>query len=142
LVEDAVPRINEEDGDVRGRGAGGHVARVLLVARCVGENELAPRRREVAVGDVNGDALLAFGAQAVGEERKVDGAGRPVLRRLFDRQQLIFVHRLRVVQQPSNQRALAIVDAAGRTDTEEGGTGDRHQKYPSRFLISIDPSWS
>jgi hypothetical protein len=41
------------------------------VAGGVGDDELAPRRREVAVGDVDGDALLALGPQAVGEQRQV-----------------------------------------------------------------------
>jgi hypothetical protein len=42
------------------------------VARTVGDDEPPPRRREVAVGDVDGDALLALGAQAVGQQREVD----------------------------------------------------------------------
>jgi hypothetical protein len=37
------------------------------VARRVGQDERALRRGEVAVGDVDRDALLALGAQAVGE---------------------------------------------------------------------------
>ena len=40
----------------------------------VGDDEAPPRRREVAVGDVDRDALLALGAQAVGQQREVDGA--------------------------------------------------------------------
>ena len=54
-----------------GGRAGDHVARVLNVAGRVGDDELALRRREVAVRDVDGDALLALGAQAVGEQREV-----------------------------------------------------------------------
>ena len=73
---DAVARVDEQDRDVGRRRAGRHVARVLLVARRVGEDELAARGREVAVGDVDRDALLALGPQAVGEEREVDRAGR------------------------------------------------------------------
>ena len=61
LRADAVAGVDQEDRDV-GRGrAGRHVARVLLVAGRVGEDELAPRGREVAVGDVDRDALLALG---------------------------------------------------------------------------------
>jgi hypothetical protein len=37
----------------------------------VGDDELALGRGEVAVGHVDGDALLALGAQAVGEQREV-----------------------------------------------------------------------
>ncbi len=120
----AVARVDQQDGDVGGRRAGGHVARVLLVAGRVGEDELAAGGREVAVGDVDRDALLALGAQAVGEQREVDRPGGPVLRRLLDRVDLVLVDRSRVVQQPPDQRALAIVDAAGRADAQQA----RHQK--------------
>ena len=72
LLDDALARVDEDDREVGGRGAGDHVARVLDVAGRVGEVEPAPRRREVAVGDVDRDALLALGAQAVGEQREVD----------------------------------------------------------------------
>ena len=65
-------RVDEHDREVGGRGAGDHVAGVLNVAGRVGDDELAPRRGEVAVGDVDGDALLALGAQAVGQQRQVD----------------------------------------------------------------------
>ena len=60
-------------GQIGGGCAGGHVARVLFVPRRVGDDELAPRRGEIAVRDVDGDALLALGAQAVGQQRKIDG---------------------------------------------------------------------
>ena len=56
------------------RRAGDRVAGVLHVAGAVGEHERALGRREVAVGDVDRDALLALGAQAVGEQREVGGA--------------------------------------------------------------------
>ena len=64
---------------VGGRGAGDHVARVLLVARRVGDDELALVGGEEAVGDVDGDALLALGRQAVDQQREVD-ARRPACR--------------------------------------------------------------
>ena len=57
-------------GEVAIRSAGRHVARVLLVARRIGDDELAARRREVAVGDVDGDPLLALGLQAVDQQRE------------------------------------------------------------------------
>jgi hypothetical protein len=75
LDADAVPGVDEQDGGVGRRGAGRHVAGVLLVPRRVGENELPPRGREVPVGDVDRDALLPLGLEAVGEEREVDGSG-------------------------------------------------------------------
>ena len=43
LGHDTVLRIDQQDGELRGAGAGHHVARVLLVARRVGDDELALR---------------------------------------------------------------------------------------------------
>ena len=71
LLEHALARVDEHQREVGGRRAGDHVARVLHVPGRVGDDELAPRRGEVAVRDVDGDALLALGAQAVGEQREV-----------------------------------------------------------------------
>ena len=58
----AVAGVDEDDGELAGGGAGGHVAGVLLVAGGVGDDEFAFVGGEVAVGDVDGDALLAFGS--------------------------------------------------------------------------------
>ena len=61
LGQHALARVDQDDGEVGGRGAGDHVARVLLVARRVGDDELALVGGEEAVGDVDRDALLALG---------------------------------------------------------------------------------
>ena len=71
LLGQALAGVDEHQAEVGGRGAGDHVAGVLHVARGVGDDELAGRRREVAVGDVDRDALLALGAQAVGQQGQV-----------------------------------------------------------------------
>ena len=74
---------------------------------------------------------------SVNSEKSIGPAVR-LRRRRLDRVHLVLVDAARVVEQPPDQRALAIVDAAGRADAEQV----RHQKYPSRFLSSIEPSWS
>ena len=115
-----VARVDEHEREVGGRGAGDHVARVLHVARGVGDDELAPRRREVAVGDVDRDALLALGAQAVGEQREVRRSRRRGARlRLLDVLELVLEDRLRVVEQPADQRRLAVVDRAGGGEAQQ-----------------------
>jgi hypothetical protein len=72
LGQHALARVDQDDRQVGGRGGGDHVARVLLVARRVGDDVLAAAGAEVAIGDVDGDALLALGLQAVGQQRQVD----------------------------------------------------------------------
>ena len=71
LLDQALARVDQDQREVGGGGAGDHVAGVLDVPGGVGDDELPPRRGEVAVGDVDRDALLALGAQAVGEQREV-----------------------------------------------------------------------
>ncbi len=56
------------------RGAGHHVAGVLLVPGRIGQDEAPARRLEEAVGDVDGDALLALGGQAIDQQRIVGAA--------------------------------------------------------------------
>src|SRR5258708_36518847 len=93
----AIARVQKEGGDV-GRGCTGrHVARVLLMTRRVGENELAFRRGEIAVGHVDRDALLSFRLQPIGEEREVDRPGAAMARGLTDRMHLVLVHAARIV---------------------------------------------
>ena len=121
LREHALPRVEEDHGAVGGRGAGDHVPRVLLVARRVGDDVLARVGREEAVGDVDRDALLALGGEAVEEEREVELlALRPdALRVGLERGHLILEEHLRLVEQPSDQRALAVVDGAARDEAQE-----------------------
>jgi hypothetical protein len=127
LLEHAVAGVDEDDRQLARRCAGGHVARVLLVAGRVGDDELAAVGREVAVGDVDGDALLALGLQAVGQEGEVDltgTGGADLLAVALHRGELVLVNHLGVVEQAADERALPIVDAASRADAEQ----TRHQK--------------
>ena len=59
---------------------------------------------EEAIGDVDRDALFAFGAQTIGQRREVGDA-------LFvgDGLQVVQRQAVGVVQQPPDQRALAVV---------------------------------
>ena len=72
LFEDALARIDQDDGGVGVGGAGDHVAGVLLVAGRVGDNELALVGGEVAIGHVAGDALFALCTEAVEQQCEVD----------------------------------------------------------------------
>ena len=72
LGQHALARIDQQHGKVGGRCARDHVARVLLMARRIGDDELALCAGEEAVGDVDGDALLALGREPVHEQRQVE----------------------------------------------------------------------
>ena len=75
LRQHAVARIDQNDGEIgRGKRSVAHIARVLFMPRRIGDDELALRRREVAIGDIDGDALFTFGPQAIGEQRQIDMA--------------------------------------------------------------------
>jgi len=77
------------------------------VPRCVGDDELPLRRGEVAIGHINGDALLALGTQAIGQQREVYMPIATTLGGFFDGEELVFEDRLRVIQQAANERAFA-----------------------------------
>ena len=85
------------------------------------------------------------------------------MRLLRDRSELVLVDALGVVQQPADQRRLAVVHAAGGGEAQQvlvqmaieksrsAARGDsdarmllrsQSQKYPSRFFSSIEPSSS
>ena len=123
LLDDALPCVEEHDGDVGGRGARDHVARVLHVAGRVGELEAARGGDERPVGDVDRDPLLALGAQAVGKQREVDVPVAASLARLLDVLELVGHHLLRVVEEPSDEGGLAVVDGAARDEPQELAVG-------------------
>ena len=121
LGQDPLAGVDQDHGQLGGRGAGDHVARVLLVARRVGHDELAVLGREEAVGHVDGDALLALGGQAVDQEGEVELAalGADLLRVGLERGQVVLEDQLGLVEEAPDQRALAVVDRA---------TGDEAQQ--------------
>jgi hypothetical protein len=57
------------------------MSRVLLVAGSVGHDESPSRRREVAVGHVDGDHLLALGLETVEEQSEIEVAIACVMKR-------------------------------------------------------------
>ncbi len=121
LGEHALAGVDEDHGDVGGRGAGDHVAGVLLVARGVGDDELAVLGREEPVRDVDRDALLAFGRQTIEEEGEVEVAAlRADLRRVgFERGEVVLEHEMRLVEEPSDEGALAVVHAAAGDEPQQ-----------------------
>ncbi len=100
----------------------------------VGDDELALVGGEEAIGDVDGDALLALGGEAVDQQREVDlaAAGAELLRIRFERRELVVEDHLGVVEQPADQRALAVVDAAAGDEAQQAGALERGQALLQR----------
>ena len=72
LGEHALAGIDQDHGEIGGRRAGDHVARVLLVPGGVGDDEFALLGGEKAIGDIDGDALFALGRQPIDQQREID----------------------------------------------------------------------
>ena len=119
LLDDAESRVHEHDGEVRHARAGDHVARVLHVPRRVRDDELAAWRGEVAVGHVNRDALLALGAEAVGEIGEIHLPAAGDVRAAFERLHLVLHDRFGIVQEPADERGLAVVHGAAGVEAED-----------------------
>src|SRR3546814_6293896 len=108
---------------------------------------------EKAISDVDGDPLLAFGGEAVDEQREVDflPLRSDALAVGFERGELILEDYFAVVKQPPDQRRLAVVDRSAGDEAQQRlllmpreigvdilgdervGAVNRigHQKYPS-----------
>ncbi len=168
LGQHALARVDQDHRQVGGRGAGHHVAGILLMAGGVGHDELALVGGEEAVGDVNGDALFPLGRQTIDQKGKVDLAalGADGLAVMFQTGQLIFEDHLGVIEQPPDQRRFAVIDRAAGDEAQHGlvlmleqigvdilgdqrlgdvngifrfvGHSGGHQKYPSCFFFSIE----
>jgi hypothetical protein len=135
------------------------------MARRIGDDKFAARCREIAVGHVDGDLLLALGLQAIHEQSEIKRPrpARP-LGVAFGASELILINLCRVVEQTPDQSALAVIDTAAGEETQQASIllGDEaglesllgvisrfvdetqawHQKYPSCFFFSIEPCWS
>ena len=121
LHQHALASIDQDDGKVRFRGAGCHVAGILFEARRGGDDEGAPRRGKETVGDVDGDALFALGLQAVHQKGEIDvvAGGAVAYRILGEGGELVLEDELGIVQQPPDQGGLAIVHRSAGEEAQQ-----------------------
>src|SRR5215472_11463401 len=119
LGQQALCGIDQDNRNVSRGRAGGHVARVLFVTRSVRNDELPPRRAEVTVSDINRNSLLSLGTQTIRKQRKIERPAGTVDFAFLHRSDLIFVNGFRVMKQSSDQRGLAVVYAARRSESQK-----------------------
>jgi hypothetical protein len=110
LGEHALGGVDEHQGQLRRRGAGHQIPRILLVPGSVGDDELALPGGEEAVGDVDGDALLALRLEPVDEAGQIVAA----------QGELVVEGRAGLEEQPPEQGRLAVVDRAAGDQAEQG----------------------
>ncbi len=127
------------------------------MARRIGHDEFARAGGEEAIGDINGDALFAFGLKPIHQQREIDIVARSAVLAgiLLQGRQLIVEQQFGIVKQPADQGGLAVIHAAAGQKPQQrllfllgkigfqigdGGFGREggHQKYPSRFFFSIE----
>ena len=122
LGQDALAGIHHHDGNIGRRGAGGHVARILFMAGRVGDDELALVGSKETIGDIDRDALLALGGQAIDQKGEVDVlalcADFPGI--ILQRGQLVLEDHLGIIQKAADQRRLAIIHRTTGDEAEQG----------------------
>ena len=121
LGQHALARVDQDHRQVGGRGAGHHVAGILFVPRRVGDDELALFGGEEAIGDVDRDALFAFGGEPVDQQGEIDlpalRSHPPAVR--LQRGELVVEDHLRIVQHPPDQRRLAVIDRSAGDEAQQ-----------------------
>ncbi|MNS08655.1 hypothetical protein D3C72_401210 [compost metagenome] len=160
LGQQALAGVDEDHRQVGGGRAGDHVAGVLFVAGGVGDDELALVGGKEAISHIDGDALLALGAQAVDQQGEIQFVtlGAELFRVGFELAKLVLEQYLGFIQQSADQGALAVVDTATGDEAQQllvllllqvgrqvaiACVGDCvHQKYPSCFFFSMEPAES
>ena len=135
LGEHALARVDQHHRRLGARRAGDHVARILLVAGGVGDDELALGAREIAVSDVDRDRLLAFGRETVDQQRKVDRAARGCLGP--ERGELVVRDLAGLVEQPPDQGRFAVVDAAAGDEAQQLLARGRIRERGSKIALLL-----
>ena len=130
LRTNAASGIDHQHGDVAVRCSDRHVAGVLLMPRGVcDEDAAAVGEVHVPVGDVDRDALLALGLQAVGQQGVVDLAHRDcrtATTRAPGVLEGVERHGVGLGEEAADERRLPVVDRATRHQVDDGGQAAGH----------------
>ena len=113
LFDDAFAGIDQNNGEVGRGGACDHVARILDMAGRVSDDEFPAWRGEVAVGHIDGDTLLALGAQAVCEERQIYDGIPTASGAFLDGHELVLENALGIIKQASDESGFAVINRTG-----------------------------
>ncbi|CNV32608.1 Uncharacterised protein [Salmonella enterica subsp. enterica serovar Bovismorbificans] len=84
------------------------------MARRVGDNKFSFFRGEIAVRDVNSNALLTLGLQPIDQQRQIEffSLRAMTFTVIMQRRELIFINLQGIVQQTTYQRTFTVINAA------------------------------
>src|SRR5262245_26004271 len=119
LRHQTLPRVYKDHGQVCGAGTGNHVAGVLFVTGSIRDDELPAHGVEVAVGNVDGDALFPLGLQPIGEQGKVDSFTSTPFVITLGRGDLILKGATSVDKETADKRGLTVVNAACSNESKQ-----------------------
>ncbi len=117
LVAHAFQRVDDQHRAVRLRGAGDHVAQEFGMAGRVDQHHVARSGAKADLRGVDGDALVALGLQRIEQERPFERHAAPRADGL-EHFELAVGQAAGLVQQPPDQRRLAVIDMADDDDAD------------------------
>ncbi len=84
------------------------------MSRCVSDNKFAFIGREEPIGHIDRDPLLPLSLQTVQQQRVIDiiTLGADLFAVNLKRRQMVFKYKLGIPEQPADQSALAVINAA------------------------------
>ena len=94
-------------------------AGVLDVTRRVRDDKFPFRCGEVAVGDIDRDALFALGFEAIGEEGEVYVFITAAARGFLHGFELVFEDGFGIVKEAADESGFAVIDGAGGSEAKE-----------------------
>jgi hypothetical protein len=89
------------------------------VAGSIGDDKFSAFGVEVSIRDVDRDALLAFGFESIGQQRKVDAFAAAAFVIALGRRDLILERAARVYEKTSDQCGFSVVNAAGSDESKQ-----------------------
>ncbi len=96
LLDYPLPGIDQDQGQIGGRGSRDHISGILYMPRSISNDEFAFRCGKIAVGHIDGDPLLPLVFQAIGKMSQLQVTDSLFLRDFLQIIDLILINRLGV----------------------------------------------
>ena len=103
----------------------------------VGDDEAALCGGEVAVGDVDRDALLTLGAQTIGEVGEIDLAAAGDVGGALQRLELVLHQAFGIKKQPADEGRFAVVNRAAGVEPQDFDRMMRCARQDIKILQSL-----